>query len=101
QVDELLGQSVAEVVVRVAAHVGEGQHGDRCVLRARRGGDLTRRLFEPDSHVRHRLEALTWLFRQTSADEAVEYGERLKRRRIIRGEVDPGRAGARTVRRTV
>ena len=33
QVDDLLGQSVAEVlVVRVAAHVGEREHGDGWVL---------------------------------------------------------------------
>jgi hypothetical protein len=73
KVDQLFGQSVAEeCVVIIATHVGEGQYGDRCVLITRRGGDLTRRLFEPDSHVRHRLEAFTRLFRQTLADEAIE-----------------------------
>ena len=69
QVDDLLGQSVAEVlVVRVAAHVGERQHGDGGSLSGRPGGHLRQRRL----HVRRLLEAIAGLFGQTSADDAFE-----------------------------
>ena len=80
QVDDLLGQSVAEVlVIRVAAHVGEREHGDGWVLI----GCLHHGLFQSRSDVHHRLEAIARLLGQTPDDDPFESRRRFQRRRRL------------------
>src|ERR1039457_3152455 len=79
-VDDLLGQSVTEVLLLfVAAHVGEGQHGDRWLpLRVWRPG-----LFQCRLQVGHALKPVRRAFGQALPDNLLKGGRGLKRRRIV------------------
>src|SRR5207249_11779957 len=80
KVDELLGQTVAEVVVDwVAAHVGEREHGDGWALFSR----LDHGLFECGGDVCHRLETIARLLGQAPAHDPFKSRGNLQRRRLF------------------
>ena len=90
QVDDLLCQSIAEVlVVGIAAHVGEGKHGDGRLLVGRLGHGL----LQCGGYFAHRLKPLRCAFREAAPYNPLREGRRFQRPRLIAqdGAQDVGR----------
>jgi len=90
QVDDLLCQSIAEVlIVGIAAHVGEGKHGDGRLLVGRLGHGL----LQCGGYFAHRLIPLHCAFREAAPYDPLQEGRRFQRPRLIAqdGAQDVGR----------